>query len=1105
MRKKPSAESGFFNSRTLFSLGLCLCGLVLAMIGFAANPPAGSISVNSSPISWVGTAAGTGSADGESSCVEGVSCDTFTLTVDPLANWTGKKIEIRIQQAASYDDTDLVIHKTNNTGPIVSTSGNGAGITEVGYINPSSDGTGVFTVHVIYFATVPGDQYHGSAEVVPLSPAPPPAATVDTANKIGYEIFEAPGVMTPVTVTTGPTVEWLGRNAGEPSGGVNWQSTIDSVNGVTQMQSDLETLFVTWNTPANGGGAIASWANRPGPTQVVIDSDPIGFTDIVTGRTFAAELSATSPTCKISFTDNDGQTWAPSSGPLGSGIDHETIGAGVYALPLPSPSPSPVAGLLHAVYYCSQDLVAAFCLRSDNGGATWGPPVQTYTTECGGLHGHVKVSPKDGTVFLPNKDCSGAEAAVVSENNGVSWNIRPVANGNVTPGSSQSDPAISIDSNGRAYFAMAANDSAAVVAISDNHGVTWNNIVNTSSALGLQNIRYPAATAGETNRAAIAFMGTTTPGDANSSNFNGVWHMYVSHTFDGGATWTTSDVTPNLPVQRGNIWTGGGANIGRNLLDFFDVNIDKKGRVEVQYVNGCSGGNCEQSSATATGNAYTATAAIARQSSGKRMLSANDGLTAATTAPGMPYVTTRRIGNVTHLSWSEADTGGSTITGYQILRSTISGAETLLASVGANINRYDDYSAADSSKTYYYKVIATNGVGPSAPNNEVAAPYVGDTCNGVIIHRNDPTHPEAAGGGAGQVPELLIDYVALGEPATPIDSFMFQMKVTDLNPVPPTARWRMVWDSFSSPGQQWYVGMTSSNGTITFEYGSIATAVVGLVVGVPQETLVGSCTASPGTSCTIPGAGAASQYNVDGTITIYVPKAAVGNPQPGDLLGAVNGRTFADTTAFERSTQLIDHTFVKAQTDNTYPAATYTVVGNGVCAVQPTLAQSRKTHSTAGTFNVTLPLTGAYGIEDRTDPTAPGTYLVVVTFPSVPTVTSYDVTPGQGGTAHVASHSIVGNQVFINLDNVSDPQLLTVDLFGVGVAGKTGDVIIPMGVLIGDVNASKRTDNGDAIVVRNQSGTVPIQATFRSDVNISGRIDNGDAIVIRNNSGESLP
>jgi hypothetical protein len=155
-------------------------------------------------------------------------------------------------------------------------------------------------------------------------------------------------------------------------------------------------------------------------------------------------------------------------------------------------------------------------------------------------------------------------------------------------------------------------------------------------------------------------------------------------------------------------------------------------------------------------------------------------------------------------------------------------------------------------------------------------------------------------------------------------NFVFTMKVTNLSTVPPDSRWRIVWDSYASAGQQFYVGMNSdSTSTVSFEYGEVATAVVGLVVGVPTETKKGVPLPS-------------SNFNADGTITIIVPKASVGNPVPGDLLGAVNGRTFTgdtpQTVTLERSTALIDHTFVKAQTDNAYPPATYTVTDNSPCA-----------------------------------------------------------------------------------------------------------------------------------------------------------------------------
>src|SRR5438270_5031173 len=113
---------------------------------------------------------------------------------------------------------------------------------------------------------------------------------------------------------------------------------------------------------------------------------------------------------------------------------------------------------------------------------------------------------------------------------------------------------------------------------------------------------------------------------------------------------------------------------------------------------------------------------------------------------------------------------------------------------------------------------------------------------------------------------------------------------------------------------------TDASSAEIFEYGHVATAVVGLVLGVPTETKEGNAVGT-----------AAS----DGLITITVPKSAVGNPRPGDLLGAVNGRTFtgdtAETQNLERSTLLVDHTFVRGQRDNGHPAATYSIVGNIAC------------------------------------------------------------------------------------------------------------------------------------------------------------------------------
>ena len=950
----------------------------------------------------------------------------------------------------------------------------------------------------------------------PAGGAPPPVVTnvppapQDAGPKVGFENFTAPGQLLRVTTTSGGqqanSAEYMGRGAGEPSIGNNWLSN------VTVFYSDLQSLFVTFDDTCPATGIASTWVNRQAPTAQLVDSDPIGFTDSPLGRSFSGQLTLLSPTCKTSYTDNDGTTWVPTQGSgLASGVDHQTIGGGPYHAPI---IPPPPPAYQHAVYYCSQEGVPAsgppsFCSRSDTGGLTFGPSIPLTNPPinvCGGLHGHVKVAP-DGTVYVPFNQCDGVGSVLVSADNGITWNVRHVQNGTVSaaPSASFQDPAVAVDAANKAYFIIANNDTQAAVLTSTDAGMTWQNLGNVSDVYGLQNIRYPAAIAGEGGKAAVAFYGTTTAGDALQGSFVGVWHLYVAHTFDGGVHWTTTDATPKAPMQRGCIWAKGGANICRNLLDFFDMTVDHDGRVLVGYVNGCEGGNCVQAPLTGSGetppgqgNAYTTAAQIARQSSGRRLIGPDP---SATTKPGMPFLTQRRVANVVNLQWSEADTGNSTITGYQILRGTTSNGETLLTTVPAAMQTggtYTDTLAQGDTTTYYYKVVAVNGVGPSCGNNEVVAPFLGTACTGIIMHRNDPTHPEA-NGGMNTPPSLLIDYIAVGEPDGS-SNFIFKMKVNDLATLPPNSRWRLVWDSFASPGQQYYCGMrTDANSMPSFQYGELADA------GVPAVFVISEQTAVP--------ALAGSTFNADGTITIVVPKSGVGNPQPGALLGAVNGRTFTadtpETQNLHRSNLFIDHTFVKAQTDNSYPAATYLVSGNNPCTpggIQATGAVSRKTHGSAGDWDIDLPFTGTAGIECRRGQGANSDqHKMVITFASPVTVNGNPQAEVTSGTGQVDSVTINGSVVTVNLSQVANAQTITVTLRSVSDGTNTGDVPIRMSVLLGDTTASGTVNSSDISQTKSQTGTTAGANNFRTDVTVSGDINSSDISLVKSKTGTGLP
>jgi hypothetical protein len=408
----------------------------------------------------------------------------------------------------------------------------------------------------------------------------------------------------------------VGDDAGEPSIGVNWNT--NSANGGTVMyQAGLQTLRVAFDATAN-----ASWTDVSAPNTSVTSLDPILDTDPMHGRTFVSQLSGQDSL--FAFSDNDGASWTPGQGGgIPSGVDHQSVGNGPYPA---GALPGPLTSYPNAVYYCSQDLEAAFCARSDDGGLTFGNGVPIYTTECGGLHGHIRVSP-DGTAYVPNKACDGHQGVAVSTDAGATWTVRTIANS--TPG--DTDPSTGVAADNSIYEGYVNGDGKPEIARSTDHGATFGTPVDVGAVFGIQNAVFPEVIAGDGDRAAFAFLGTTTPGDYNSQTFGksadgttytgGTWDLYIAITDDGGRSWKTVDATPKDPVQRGSICTTGTTcGSDRNLLDFNDITVDKFGHVLVGYADGCTG-SCVNSTLVAD-NGQTAKATIARQVGGTGLFAA---------------------------------------------------------------------------------------------------------------------------------------------------------------------------------------------------------------------------------------------------------------------------------------------------------------------------------------------------------------------------------------------------------------------------------------------------------------------------------------------------
>ena len=445
-------------------------------------------------------------------------------------------------------------------------------------------------------------------------PGAPSAAATGSGSPPAYAHFYGPGERTyfpdeaPVFVM-----------AGEPSVGVN------RATGNAFFQHGFTTFRVAFDDATLG----STWEDVS-PEVSEFNVDPMLYTDEQTGRTYAGGLDGA---CSVmAFTDDDGETWIPTGNACVATLDHQTIVSG------PWRNGVKPAGALHdrAVYYCAQAR-AVTCVASLDGGLTF--PLASQV-KCGsdtpGFHGSLHIGPT-GTVYLPFRNCGGRVGVAVSANNGLTWTGRQILS-SATPAGGF-DPDVATTPDGRLYVGYRNGTGGAWVSWSDTDGAGWSAPVNVGASLGVVNTTFHEMVAGDNGRAALAFLGTTDAGNPFAASFTGVWHLYVATTYDGGATWTTQQLTGD-PVQRGWICASGTTcTSGRNLLDFMDAQLDKEGRVLIAYVDGCV-----DACALPTGTQPQSNAAapvITRQIAGRTLYAAYDGAFESLRAlPGGAYAGT---------------------------------------------------------------------------------------------------------------------------------------------------------------------------------------------------------------------------------------------------------------------------------------------------------------------------------------------------------------------------------------------------------------------------------------------------------------------------------
>lgn len=889
---------------TFWLLGSAL----LAAIAHAATPASGTVTADSRMLSFTGGPLLVSNPEGL--CDAPMLCDNFALTVTVPANFKQTNPDDNLRITMNFEPAvDMALRLLDAEGNELAFSDNGVGQPE----SVSAEvvaGTATYTVQAFVFAGA----VTSYTTVVELTSAPPPAG---------------PSVAQPFTVFTPPAA--LGNGAGEPSLGFNLETK------KAMFQSGLQVLRATLpehrsDDPLNPEGlpevCDALWEDRSGGLATTTTTlDPIGFVDQITGRTFSGQLGPKAHL--MEYSDDDGETWNPSVGntPGLAGVDHQTIGYSPYVSPLPTGIVrNPVTNYPNAVYYCSQDIAYANCSRSDDGGITFGATVNMYTTlECGGLHGHLKGAP-DGTVYVPNKGCGAGQGVAVSEDNGLSWNVRTIPN--TTPGAN--DPAVAAGKDGTVYFCYAGADGRPRAVVSRDKGLTWINDSSTGSDLNILTSVFPVAVAGDGDRAACAFLGTTTAGNTEALDFAGVWHTYVAVTYDRGVTWNTTRVNELDPVQGvGGICTSGttcGAN--RNLLDFNDMTIDDKGRLLFGYADGCVGA-C---AANPMNIARSEKASFIRLSGARSLYAEFDRATPY--RPEGSCLAGTRDSSGSMLTWkAPVDVGNAAISKYAVYRGTSQNALSKIGETADDKPQYTDASA-DPAVNYFYQVRAINSVGEGVDSNrvllslgEVLPTLSPCTLPGVLVSE------DAAGDATTRLPQHDVQSVSVAEPfvAGDPDKLYVQLKVGNLMVDPPNT---VYYVYFNLGDVQHFLSWDPDVALGGFSYGR---NVIDPATGVGSLETDGE-------------ADAESVANADGTINIVLTKSKIPALVAGATMAAVSGEARALIGA--------GGTGLVTPVDSS-GAGDYTLVGNSFClpnvAPQAVLAADR----TEGTDRLTVNFTGA--------------------------------------------------------------------------------------------------------------------------------------------------
>lgn len=554
--------------------------VLLPLLVMASDPPGGVIAPTvGSTVSFNGTALESGSLD-ESTCVEGVNCDTYVLSVGGTLNqWKNRLVKIELGWGVSANDYDLYVHKDSNAGVEVGRSGGGSPQTaEAAIIDPYKFGLGVYTVHVVYFAGNPAaDQPHGKATVI--------TRARKAMHLLGGLTFSpSVTVRAPAAGRDGePSLRcdprgncYVAGIRGVPAGVDLWYFDLDPTsptydpymrNPIYRGQPDSFTQDEANSVGADGGGdvdiAVGFDDAAPGSPPILAFSSLVAA-NVATGRSL--DKGATfelNPAGNVTGgVPVDDRQWLEFYG-------KDTV----------------------FLLYRTLDPAITQIQRSTDGGLTYGP---AQTAGGIGQVGTIDVDQNDGTVYISGSD--GKVAVGIPPAPGE----EPTSYTVYTPASDANGVAhifftVKVAADGTAY-ACWSNGQNVYLTSSTDKGQTWAPAVQVNYGGATRTAIMPWMETGPTpGSVGIVWYGTNSSTNSSDAKWK-VFYAQSNNAKDDVPVFQQVAVTQHYihaaVISNNGLQVTGGDN--RNLIDYFQIAFDPQGRAVIAYTDDHNDfdGNC---------------------------------------------------------------------------------------------------------------------------------------------------------------------------------------------------------------------------------------------------------------------------------------------------------------------------------------------------------------------------------------------------------------------------------------------------------------------------------------------------------------------------------